>query len=101
MEWADADRVCSATKYKNEPNVIFGVMNEVSRAACRRCKTGSPDMSTKQPHDLDVATWATTLQWVVNTIRSVGATSQMILLPGTEYGSAFSNTAYKQTLTLL
>ncbi|KAK0661884.1 Endoglucanase EG-II [Lasiodiplodia hormozganensis] len=59
-----------ATKYKNEPNVIFGVMNE--------------------PHDLDVATWATTLQWVVNTIRSVGATSQMILLPGTDFSAAGS-----------
>lgn len=38
----------------------------------------------QQPHDLDVPTWATTLQWVVNTIRSVGATSQTILLAGTE-----------------
>lgn len=58
-------------------------------------------MFTKQPHDLDVATWATTLQWVVNTIRSVGATSQMILLPGTEYGSAFFDATYEQALILL
>ncbi|GME60353.1 Metallo-beta-lactamase domain [Neofusicoccum parvum] len=59
-----------ATKYKNEQNIIFGIMNE--------------------PHDLDVPTWATTLQWVVNTIRSVGATSQMILLAGTDYSAAGS-----------
>jgi endoglucanase len=46
-----------ATKYKNDANVIFGVMNE--------------------PHDLDVPTWATTVQAAVTAIRSAGATSQM------------------------
>jgi endoglucanase len=56
-----------ATKYKNAANVIFGVMNE--------------------PHDLDINAWATTVQDAVTAIRSAGAMSQMILLPGTEYTS--------------
>ena len=46
-----------ATKYKSEAKVIFGVMNE--------------------PHDLDVPTWATTVQAAVTAIRSAGATGQM------------------------
>ncbi len=57
-----------ATKYKDEDNIVFELMNE--------------------PHDLDVATWATTCQAAVNAIRSAGATSQMILLPGTNFDSA-------------
>ncbi|KAF4303921.1 putative metallo-beta-lactamase domain [Botryosphaeria dothidea] len=57
-----------ATKYKNEENVIFGIMNE--------------------PWQVDISTWATTLQWVVNTIRSVGATSQTILLAGNNFAAA-------------
>lgn len=46
-----------ATKYKSQSKVIFGVMNE--------------------PHDLDVPTWATTVQAAVTAIRSAGATSQI------------------------
>ncbi|GLI79678.1 endoglucanase EG-II [Penicillium ochrochloron] len=57
-----------ATKYKSQSKVIFGVMNE--------------------PHDLDIKTWAATVQKVVTAIRNAGATSQMILLPGTDYTSA-------------
>lgn len=38
-----------------------------------------------EPHDLDVAKWATTVQAAVNAIRAAGATSQYILLPGTGY----------------
>lgn len=57
-----------AAKYSDQPRIIFGVMNE--------------------PHDLDVPTWATTVQWAVTSIRNAGATSQMILLPGTGYTAA-------------
>ncbi|KFY81961.1 hypothetical protein V500_10939 [Pseudogymnoascus sp. VKM F-4518 (FW-2643)] len=59
-----------AAKYASQAKVIFGVMNE--------------------PHDLDINTWATTVQWAVDSIRNAGATSQMILLPGTDYTAAGS-----------
>ena len=54
-----------AQHYAAQPNVIFGLMNE--------------------PHDLDINTWAATLQAVVYGIRSAGATSQLILLSGVNY----------------
>ncbi|MCJ1317680.1 hypothetical protein MMC15_003005 [Xylographa vitiligo] len=57
-----------AAKYANQPNIIFGTMNE--------------------PHDLTMSTWAVTLQGVVSAIRAAGATSQLILLPGTNYAAA-------------
>ncbi|KAI1413573.1 glycoside hydrolase family 5 protein [Hypoxylon sp. FL1857] len=57
-----------ATKYAGTQNVVFELMNE--------------------PHDLDVGVWANTLQKVVTAIREAGATSQMILLPGTNFDSA-------------
>lgn len=57
-----------ATHYKSNSKVIFGIMNE--------------------PHDLNIATWAATVQKAVTAIRNTGATSQMILLPGTDYTSA-------------
>ena len=57
-----------ATKYKTNSKIVFGVMNE--------------------PHDLNISTWAATVQKVVTAIRNAGATSQMILLPGTDYTSA-------------
>ncbi|KAI0841484.1 glycoside hydrolase family 5 protein [Hypoxylon sp. FL0890] len=57
-----------ATKYADAKNVVFELMNE--------------------PHDLDVGVWANTLQKVVTAIREAGATSQMILLPGTNFDSA-------------
>ena len=57
-----------ATKYASTSNVIFGVMNE--------------------PHDLDMNSWAVSVQAAVTAIRNAGATSQMILLPGTDYTSA-------------
>ena len=40
-----------------------------------------------EPHELDMNTWAATVQAVVTAIRAAGATSQMILLPGTSYTS--------------
>lgn len=43
-----------------------------------------------QPHDLDVWAWATSVQSAVTSIRNAGATSQMILLPGTGYTAAGS-----------
>ncbi|MCJ1400881.1 Endoglucanase EG-II [Xylographa trunciseda] len=57
-----------AAKYASQPNIIFGTMNE--------------------PHDLTMSTWAVTLQGVVSAIRAAGATSQLILLPGTNYAAA-------------
>jgi len=57
-----------AAKYKGEKNIMFGLMNE--------------------PHDLTMSTWADSAQAAVTAIRKAGATSQMILLPGTDYTSA-------------
>jgi len=58
-----------ASKYKSNSKIIFGVMNE--------------------PHDVpDITAWAATVQTVVTAIRSAGATSQMILLPGNNWTSA-------------
>ncbi|KAG6911572.1 Manganese dependent endoglucanase Eg5A [Tephrocybe rancida] len=58
-----------ATKYKSNPKIIFGIMNE--------------------PHDLNsVSTWATSVQAAVNAIRAAGATSQYILIPGSSWSSA-------------
>ncbi len=34
--------------------------------------------------------WATSAQWAVTSIRNAGATSQMVLLPGTGYTAAGS-----------
>lgn len=57
-----------ATHYAGEDRIIFGIMNE--------------------PHDLDVRLWARSCQAAVTAIRKAGATSQMILLPGTNFASA-------------
>ncbi|KAK8041789.1 glycoside hydrolase family 5 protein [Apiospora rasikravindrae] len=57
-----------ATKYAQNEKVAFEIMNE--------------------PHDLDVNIWTQTCQKVVTAIRQAGATSQMILLPGTNFDSA-------------
>lgn len=59
-----------ASKYSSEKNIAFGLMNE--------------------PHDLTMTTWATSVQAAVTAIRKAGATSQYILLPGTDYTSAGS-----------
>ncbi|OTB08545.1 glycoside hydrolase family 5 protein [Hypoxylon sp. CI-4A] len=57
-----------ASKYADNDKVVFELMNE--------------------PHDLDVGIWANTCQKVVTAIRKAGATSQMILLPGSNFDSA-------------
>lgn len=57
-----------ASKYSSQKNIAFGLMNE--------------------PHDLTMTTWATSVQAAVTAIRKAGATSQYILLPGTDYTSA-------------
>ncbi|KAI1484361.1 glycoside hydrolase superfamily [Biscogniauxia mediterranea] len=57
-----------ATKYASEDRVVFELMNE--------------------PHDLDIDIWAQTCQAAVTAIRNAGATSQMILLPGSNFDSA-------------
>lgn len=57
-----------ATRYASSTKVVFGLMNE--------------------PHDLDVPTWANSVQAAVTAIRNAGAASQMILLPGTNFASA-------------
>lgn len=40
-----------------------------------------------EPHDLDVATWVDSVQYVVNQIRAAGSTN-ILLLPGSSYASA-------------
>ncbi|KAI0802367.1 endoglucanase 2 [Xylaria sp. FL0064] len=62
-----------AGKYATNDRIIFELMNE--------------------PHDLDVGTWAQTCQKAVTAIREAGATSQMILLPGTNFDSAATLTS--------
>jgi len=58
-----------ATKYASQSRIIFGVMNE--------------------PHDIpDLQAWATSVQAAVTAIRAAGATSQVILIPGSSYSSA-------------
>ncbi|KAG4426516.1 Endoglucanase EG-II [Cadophora malorum] len=57
-----------AAKYKGSERVVFGLMNE--------------------PHDVDIARWAVTVQAVVTAIRNAGATAQMLLLPGNDWTSA-------------
>lgn len=57
-----------ASRYKSQDNVIFGIMNE--------------------PHDLDINTWANTLQASVTAIRKAGASKQTILLAGTNFANA-------------
>lgn len=60
--------VSLAKQYADNDKVVFGLMNE--------------------PHDLDIDIWARTCQKVVTGIRNAGATSQIILLPGTNFASA-------------
>jgi endoglucanase len=58
-----------AAKYANEEKIIFGVMNE--------------------PHDVpDINLWAASVQAAVTAIRTAGATTQLILLPGNNWTSA-------------
>lgn len=54
-----------AQKYASQEKVIFGLMNE--------------------PHGIVMSEWAATLQQAVTAVRTAGATSQMILLSGTNY----------------
>ncbi|KZT75064.1 glycoside hydrolase family 5 protein [Daedalea quercina L-15889] len=53
--------------YGNNTRLLFGLMNE--------------------PHDLDIPTWAESVQYVVNAIRAAGA-QNYLLLPGSNYTSA-------------
>ncbi|KUJ09726.1 cellulase-domain-containing protein, partial [Mollisia scopiformis] len=62
-----------ATKYKDDAKIVFGLMNE--------------------PHDLDIVAWAATVQAAVTAIRQAGATTQMILLPGTNFTCAVTFTS--------
>ncbi|GJJ09859.1 Manganese dependent endoglucanase Eg5A [Clathrus columnatus] len=59
-----------AAEYASTEKIIFGVMNE--------------------PHDLPdgTADWAQSVQAAVTAIRQAGATSQIILIPGSSYSSA-------------
>jgi endoglucanase len=58
-----------ATKYKNQSQVAFDIMNE--------------------PHDIpNLAAWGNSSQVAVNAIRNAGATNHTILLPGTDFASA-------------
>jgi endoglucanase len=60
-----------AGKYASDSQVAFGLMNE-PHSGC------NSDI-------LDMGTWDSILQGAVHAIRSAGATSQMILLPGSEW----------------
>ncbi|KAF4574378.1 Endoglucanase EG-II [Pleurotus pulmonarius] len=58
-----------ASKYADNPRILFGVMNE--------------------PHDVpDIERWAQSVQAAVTAIREAGATTQLILLPGNNWTSA-------------
>jgi endoglucanase len=57
-----------ASKYAGTPQVAFDIMNE--------------------PHDLNIGTWAGTVQAAVTAIRNAGATNHTILIPGMDYASA-------------
>lgn len=41
-----------------------------------------------EPHDVDITEWADSVQAAVTAIRNAGATSNICLLPGTDYTSA-------------
>lgn len=42
-----------------------------------------------EPHDIpDLSTWAGSVQAAVNAIRQAGATTQILLMPGSSYSSA-------------
>lgn len=70
-----------ATKYAAQDRMVFELMNE--------------------PHDLDINVWAATCQKVVSAIRGAGATSQMILLPGTNFDSAATLVSSGSTAALM
>ncbi|GAW11052.1 hypothetical protein ANO14919_003910 [Xylariales sp. No.14919] len=70
-----------AGKYATNDNIIFELMNE--------------------PHDLDVEIWAQTSQKAVTAIREAGATSQIILLSGTNFDSAATLVSSGSADTLL
>ncbi|KAJ0122127.1 cellulase [Diaporthe amygdali] len=70
-----------ATKYADQDRMVFELMNE--------------------PHDLDINLWAATCQKVVTAIRGAGATSQMILLPGTNFDSAATLVSSGSTAALM
>lgn len=70
-----------ATKYAGEDRMVFELMNE--------------------PHDLDIGVWAATCQKVVAAIRGAGATSQIILLPGTNFDSAATLVSSGSTAALM
>lgn len=58
-----------AARYAGNSKIVFGIMNE--------------------PHDIpNIQAWAATAQAAVTAIRNAGATSQIILLPGSDYTSA-------------
>lgn len=59
-------------KYASNANIVFGIMNE-------------PHADASNPNDFDINAWASTVQTCVTAIRQAGATSQIILLPGTDF----------------
>lgn len=66
-----------AEKYKNDDRVIFGLANEPWNR-----KPGFHSLCLNLIQPVDMNTWADTVQYLVTTIRKAGATSQIILLPG-------------------
>jgi endoglucanase len=57
-----------ALRYREQPNVIFDLMNE--------------------PHDIDMPSWVITVQQAVTAIRDKVGNAHIILLPGTAWMSA-------------
>lgn len=70
-----------ATKYATQEKMVFELMNE--------------------PHDLDINVWAATCQKAVTAIRNAGASSQMILLAGTNFDSAATLVSSGSTAALM
>jgi len=70
-----------ASHYAGNSNVIFGIMNE--------------------PHDQTAAQWAPMAQDSLNAIRAAGATSQEILVPGTDWENAKDWSATSDNATIV
>jgi endoglucanase len=77
-----------ATHYASDDRIIFGTMNEPHDSKCFHAKRVAIALIVLITTVPDIDTWADTVQAVVTAIRSAGATSQMILLPGNDYTSA-------------
>lgn len=81
-----ADRNIIAAKYANNPKIAFGVMNEPVREN-KPMLTWMVPPTNAAKHDLNIPAWAATVQAAVTAIRNAGATSNLVLIPGSNYSS--------------